>query len=66
MVRRELPVNSLIAVRHVRADVPMSWPILDADRGGFQDYFVQLLLESPGLEGRVLDIGGGRNLPTAL
>jgi SAM-dependent methyltransferase len=66
MVRRKPPVNGPIAVRQVRADIPVSWPILDADRSGFQDYFVQLLLESPGLKGRVLDIGCGRNLPTAL
>ena len=66
MVRRESPVNGPIAVRHVRANVPVSWPVLDADRSGFQDYFAQLLLESPGLKGRVLDIGCGQNLPTAL
>ena len=66
MARREPPVNGLIAVRQVRADVRVSWPVLDADRSGFQNYFVQLLLESPGLKGRVLDIGCGRNLPTAL
>jgi SAM-dependent methyltransferase len=66
MVRRELPVNGPIAVRQVRADVPVSWPALNADRNGFQNYFQQLLLESPGLKGRVLDIGCGGNLPTAL
>ncbi len=59
-------MNGHIAVRHVRADVPVSWPILNADRSGFQNYFARLLLESPGLKGRVLDIGCGRNLPTAL
>src|SRR5271154_2675121 len=66
MVRRESPVNGPIAVRHVRADVPVSWPVLDADRSGFQKYFQQLLLDSPKLKGQVLDIGCGGNLPTAL
>jgi SAM-dependent methyltransferase len=59
-------VNGPIVVRQVRADVPVSWPVLDADRNRFQKYFQQLLLETPGLKRRVLDIGCGGNLPTAL
>jgi SAM-dependent methyltransferase len=66
MVRRTPPVNDPITVRQVRADVPASWPILDADRSGFQKYFRQLLLGSPRLKGRVLDIGCGGNLPASL
>ena len=59
-------MNGPIVVRQVCADVPVSWPVLDADRSGFQEYFQQLLLDTPGLKGRVLDIGCGGNLPTAL
>lgn len=43
-----------------------SWNQLCIDRSGFQRRFTDLLLATPGLKGRVLDIGCGGDLPRAL
>jgi SAM-dependent methyltransferase len=43
-----------------------AWAELDEDRRSFQREFARLLMESPQLAGRVLDIGCGGDLPAAL
>src|SRR5688572_17747343 len=42
------------------------WIELNKDRHSFQRRFVKLLLETPGFQRRVLDIGCGSELPEAL
>jgi SAM-dependent methyltransferase len=42
------------------------WIEVDKDRHSFQRRFVKLLLDIPGFQGRVLDIGCGSALPEAL
>ncbi len=49
----------------VRLATP-TWDGLFADRCGFEREFAQLLLATPQLRGRVLDIGCGAELPEAL
>ncbi len=49
-----------------RLGTEFAWQQLLADRSSYQRAFVRLLLESPQLAGRVLDIGCSGNLPKAL
>ena len=54
----------LVETRQV-AEMP-SWRELDSDRSSYQRYFAGLLLGSPRLKGRVLDIGCGGRLNACL
>lgn len=49
-----------------RLGAEIDWPGLLADRSSFQRAFAELLIASPQLAGRVLDIGCARDLPKPL
>jgi len=60
-------MNQAISLPHfVRLGATAGWTGLFADRTAFEGAFANLLLEAPQLRGRVLDIGCGDHLPTAL
>ena len=50
----------------IRLDAAAGWTDLFTDRCRFERAFAELLLEAPQLQGRVLDIGCGGDLPGAL
>jgi SAM-dependent methyltransferase len=52
--------------RWIRLGAALDWNGLFADRCQFERAFVKLLLDAPQLQGRVLDIGCGCNLPPQL
>lgn len=58
--------KDLVEVKLIAPSVAESWQQLCADRSGFQRRFVELVLGSPQIKGRVLDIGCRGGLPRCL